>query len=326
MEKTLKVKIVRYENDDYIELWKIINPKENTPKYIGRCTSDEPYWIYVCDPLGYCENNGIIEDDVTVIVCDENCNELFITSNKDDSVQFPKFDEAISNEWTNHTELHSYSYIEWKNWILSYQDIDKYKEANTYEENWLYSPYLVKRISYQVLEDTAFKYLNIEYVFVKVQYLHTVCNKEWFEYTICRKDKVYQDYSKSLCYCSLNNSYVFDNVFGDIMKKQECVKLLGEEIVQRGKFRKLSKDCLNYSTGLKVIYINENVLVGKFHLDDLVIKIARNETHNLNKEGIYKLAKDIKEGKYDNKIFGNKDYENIKNLYPQLWSMCAYQL
>ncbi len=168
--------------------------------------------------------------------------------------------------------------------------------------------------------------MNIEYVFVKVQYLHTVCNKEWFEYTICRKDKVYQDYSKSLCSCSLNNSYVFDNVFGDIMKKQECVKLLGEEIVQRGKFRKLSKDCLNYSTGLKVIYINENGLVGKFHLDDLVIKIARNETHNLNKEGIYKLAKDIKEGKYDNKIFGNKDYENIKNLYPQLWNMCAYQL
>lgn len=110
------------------------------------------------------------------------------------------------------------------------------------------------------------------------------------------------------------------------MKKQECVKLLGEEIVQRGKFRKVSKDCLNYSSGLKVIYINENGLVGKFQLDDLVIKIARNETHNLNKDGIYKLAKDIKEGKYDNKIFGNKDYENIKNLYPQLWSMCAYQL
>lgn len=89
MEKTLKVKIVRYENDDYIELWKTIQPKGNTPKYIGICTSGEPYWIYVCDPLGYCENNGIIEDDVTVIVCDENCNKLFITSNKDDSVQFP---------------------------------------------------------------------------------------------------------------------------------------------------------------------------------------------------------------------------------------------
>ena len=132
MEKTLKVKIVRYENDDYIELWKIINPKENTPKYIGRYTCGIPYWIYVSDPLGYCENSHPLEDDIKVIVCDENCNKLFITSNKDDSVQFPKFDEAISNEWTNHTELHSYSYIKWKNWILLHTVCKYCTLTNTY--------------------------------------------------------------------------------------------------------------------------------------------------------------------------------------------------
>lgn len=93
-DKVIKVKLKFYENDEFIELWEVI--KKGKPQYIGRYTYGIPYWIYVSDPLGYCENSHPLEDDIKVIVCDDNNKELFATSNVECLNSYKKFKKYYS--------------------------------------------------------------------------------------------------------------------------------------------------------------------------------------------------------------------------------------
>ena len=93
--KEIKVKKSRNEDDNYVELWKVIDPMKGVPRYYGRYTyKDEGTWYYVSDPLGYCELDRAVENDVMFICCDDSGKECARYSNKDAN-PLPKF-ETIS--------------------------------------------------------------------------------------------------------------------------------------------------------------------------------------------------------------------------------------
>lgn len=75
--REIKVQLYSGEDDNYVELWKTVEEIEGKHRYYGRYTyGDEGTWYSVCDPLGYCELNAPIADDVMFICCDENGNEV----------------------------------------------------------------------------------------------------------------------------------------------------------------------------------------------------------------------------------------------------------
>ena len=82
--REIKVQLYSGEDDNYVELWKTVEEIEGKHRYYGRYTyGDEGTWYSVCDPLGYCELNAPIADDVMFICCDENGNEVIRYSNAD---------------------------------------------------------------------------------------------------------------------------------------------------------------------------------------------------------------------------------------------------
>ena len=75
--REIKVQLYRGEDDNYVELWKTVEEIEGKHRYYGRYTyGNEGTWYSVCDPLGYCELNAPMADDVMFICCDENGNEV----------------------------------------------------------------------------------------------------------------------------------------------------------------------------------------------------------------------------------------------------------
>ena len=97
--KEIKVRIYRSENDNYIELWKVIDPEKGKPQYYGRYMfNNEGLWIYVSDPLGYYEWDHDVPNDVVFILCDESGNEYYRYSNADKN-PLPTLEEVIKVEW-----------------------------------------------------------------------------------------------------------------------------------------------------------------------------------------------------------------------------------
>lgn len=199
--KEIKVRKFRDENDDYVELYKVIDRQENTPEYFGRYTyADQGEWYYISDPLGYCEMESAVPDDVMFIICDESGNECCRYSNADEN-PLPKFDTVIDQEWAkigkklNHpaedwkmdmwAETQSRPLLPTRRWLLTFKDPEKYgKEIasmNGYDENWAFGLHS-SEVKYVPVPDTEFEYLGKKYQFVKVTCRHDICGATWDEY------------------------------------------------------------------------------------------------------------------------------------------------
>lgn len=189
-----RVQFYSEEDDSYVELWQLVGQK----KYIARYTCGPKRWYYVSDPLGYCELDHAIKDDVTIIVCDWNGNELFRTSNADCSVGFNTPKQEAFAQWTKYAKERNPSvsvenqsaqfFAHWatgtpvgdfNSWLLSFQDPDRYEEAKDYAENWLW------RRNEQVGEfETLAEYTYLGEIkkIERGHFRHTVCGVEWDEY------------------------------------------------------------------------------------------------------------------------------------------------
>ena len=69
ISQEIQIQIYYHENDNYDELWKVVGtPKGEAGKYYVRATEYGGYWYTVCDPLGYCERNYTVKEDVLFII------------------------------------------------------------------------------------------------------------------------------------------------------------------------------------------------------------------------------------------------------------------
>lgn len=197
--KEIKVRLYAHENDCYVELWKVLDKN----CYYGRYTfGDEGIWYYVCDPLGYCELDSPVPDDVYFVMCDDDGDPIARYCNADCN-PLPKFETYIKNEWAKakvkvgeyNTENMSANFwaeawngdttMSINQWLLSYKDPDLYakeiKDMYGYDENWTGCWY-EHQIAWEPIPGTEFVYLGKKYQFTKVKHRHDVCGVEWYEY------------------------------------------------------------------------------------------------------------------------------------------------
>ncbi len=201
MRKEIRVQLYRGENDDYVELWKVVGEK----KYYGRYTyNDEGTWYTVCDPLGYCELNTTVSKEITFIICDCNGKELFRHRNGEPN-PLPKFDTFVKMQWAkvqanipHNTEDESKNFwsmcfngettTKLNQWLVSFKDPDIYekeiRDMHGYDENW-YGCWHNKETDYTPIPDSEFEYLGNKYQFIKVHHKHDVCGVEWDTFECC---------------------------------------------------------------------------------------------------------------------------------------------
>ncbi len=198
MAKEIKVYLYANENDDYNELWKVVDEE----KYYARHTfNNEGIWYYVCDPLGYCELDYKVPDDVTFIMCDSEGNEYFRYSNGEPN-PLPKFADYIKMQWqkvkdniphnTENDEVNFWTM--WisgetvrklNQWLISFKDPDLYGDAaRDYDENW-YGCWHNTETEYTTIPNSEFEYLGSKYQFVKVHHKHDICDVEWDTFECC---------------------------------------------------------------------------------------------------------------------------------------------
>ncbi len=214
--KEIKVRLYRSEDDNYIELWKVINPEKGKTQYYGRYMhNNEGLWIYVADPLGYCERDHNVPDDVVFILCDENGKEYYRYSNADEN-PLPTLEEVIKAEWnkvkgsiTHNAENYAKDFLtevkcgettlSLNQWLLSFKDPDLYQKAIAdmfgYDDNWLYGTKSGKEIKYEPISGTVFSYLGHEYQFTAVTCKHDICGVEWIEYKCTDAPYIVEDWN-----------------------------------------------------------------------------------------------------------------------------------
>lgn len=178
--KEYRVRLYADENDSYVELWKRLDKKNS---FIARYTFGGS-WYYVSDPLGYCELDFPIAEDVTIVVCDANGNELFRSRNGDGSASFNTIEQEAKVRWAAFVKANGLTvqpYEEFKEWLLSFQDPEQCGEAaKDYPENWMH--YHIEKASVEVLD--SYVYLGCEEELQRIHYKHRFCGVEWDEYRV----------------------------------------------------------------------------------------------------------------------------------------------
>ena len=331
MSKRIKVQLVRGEDDNYNELWKVVKEK----KYYCRNTWGKGTWYYVCDPLGYCELDREVENDVVFIVCDENGNELFESSNGGKS--FPKFETVVKEKWnevkksiTHNTENLTANFwsmcydgtttMEVNKWLISFKDPDLYGDkAKDYDENWT-GCWAEKEIGYETIPGSEFEYLGHKYQFTKVTHKHDYCGVEWVEF-VCTDSPYVVDTEWAKDRNFIKTYMYMGNWFDDSKYGMMYDKGTAEKLVTNALETIFPLDEFGYGK-LYYVYINEeNTWCPCQFMTKKYWEVAKilmgNDFHRENINRICENIKELTEG-----IVYKKNTENrnlIMEKYPDIY-------
>ena len=338
--KEIKVKLYRGEDDYYVELWKVINHIKGEPQYYGRYTfNDEGTWYYVCDPLGYCELDRPVKDDVMFIICDENDNEYMRYSNADEN-RLLKFDTVMKNKWREFCEnfrreheikfpcntenqtanfwaeaINGETTLGINQWLLTFKDPDLYKkeidEMYGYDENWT-SCNQSREIAYETILNTEFEYIGHKFQFTKVTNKHDVCGAVWVEY-LCT-DAPYEmddlpwieDKSYIKNYGYLGNWFDKANV-GTMYDKRTARQMVLAKV-----YDVFGKE--NQYKGL--LYVNGRYCYKKSY-SDVAEALINRDLHRKSVEDLILHFTERTEGIVF--LHTNKNKQKIKEMYPDIY-------
>ena len=197
ISKEIQIQIYYHENDNYDELWKVVGtPKGAAGKYYVRATEYGGCWYTVCDPLGYCERNSMVKDNVLFIICDVDGREIGASSNVNS--ELPTLRQVAKAEWDRVKDSENYvaenavknfwsmcwdgtSTFGVNQWLETFMDTDLYadeiRDMHGYSENWVMR---CKECNKTAI--STFEYLGTSYAIYKVKYRHEICGAEYYEY------------------------------------------------------------------------------------------------------------------------------------------------
>lgn len=194
-----EIRLYRTADDCYNELW-YEETEEGKRKFYIRHTCGLPFFAYVCDPLGYCEMDHSVADNVIFIILSEDGErEIFGVSNLH-GANFPTLEETCRREWNrikaDYPHFDENSTADWWSqtlgngttnicnmWLLTFMDPVQYekeiKDMYGYEENWVMR---MKTVGRELIG--GFQYLGKDYYIIKEIKEHTVCGKRVIEYWV----------------------------------------------------------------------------------------------------------------------------------------------
>lgn len=197
ISQEIQIQIYYHENDNYDELWKVVGtPNGEAGKYYVRSTDFGGYWYTVCDPLGYCERNYGVKDDVLFIICKPNGEPIGASSNV--NPEFLTLKQKCKKEWDRIKDNFNHisedktknfwsmcwdgtSTLSINQWLESFMDTDLYaeeiKEMHGYPENWVMR---CKEIDKEAI--STFEYLGVGYAIYRMKCKHTICGVEYYEF------------------------------------------------------------------------------------------------------------------------------------------------
>lgn len=322
VEKT--VRLIRPEDDNYNELWESKDLSGNKEYFCRNVFGNKPTWYTVSDPFGYCELSSRVKDNVCFIVCDNNWNELFGTSNLT-GADFPTFKQKVKEEWNlikSNYVFDEYDQTEdlWSqfmgrgpvssidNWLLTFKDPEIYEEAKTYDENWvMYTDEIGRRSIWN------FAYLGESYSIYEVKYRHRICSKEYEEFWVNYSD--IQKVRNTADFVKLGDHHVGD--YGTMYTKKDAVKFIHKtinEVYPDNRLLSNVREDKFYSKPDKKVFVERQytkdeavsfLLKGNYHRA-FVESIMANErsNHSFYQEGDQQMLIDYPELIRANKRYG----------------------
>lgn len=298
ISKEIQIQICYHENDSYNELWKVVGtPKGTAGTYYVRATEGGGYWYTVGDPLGYCERDCGVENDVLFIICNPSGEPVGASSNINPI--FPTLKQAAKKEWEkikgdlNHIAEDTTkdffsmcwdgsSTLNINQWLESFMDPNLYpeeiKDMHGYPENWVMK---CKKKSKEAI--STFDYLGKGYAIYKVKFQHEICGVEYYEF-----------YCGSYPYMGEHESYItfyaswFDaqNV-GTMYPRKIAFQKLEEQLkdIYKGPICEYKEQY-----GGKLVYpltineVSQRLINGDFHrvnVDAIANKEKQNPTYDL---------------------------------------------
>jgi hypothetical protein len=238
--RKIKVKLYAYENDHYVELYKVISGNTKND-YFARYTygsGNDGVWYFVADPLCYCELDHACSGDYIFTVCDKNGKELFEDSNGEVKNPFPTLERKADLIWNEIKERYPCKKDGLTDWLLSYLTKEvaesKLKDLPCHASNW---PRWYNEVSKEVIQ--RFDYLGDDFCIYKVTNKHKYCECEWINYYFG-----YETTEKYTGYCVWYGAWFDESHRGPNYSENEATKLVREMIesvyVERHNWKPLS--------------------------------------------------------------------------------------
>lgn len=178
--KEIRVRLHHIDSGNCTEVWEVQTEKGKPKRYLGRDDGYGPKeWYTLCDaPYGYCERDCHVREDLTLIVCDKDWNEVLRdgTDRERFPESFPSLDEACNEAWSKVVKvLPHVTHKGFGQWITKQSFLPL---SQTEELNWRDSYY--EEEASEIL--SRFTWIGEEYAIFKVTQRHTKCDAQWYEY------------------------------------------------------------------------------------------------------------------------------------------------
>lgn len=178
--KEIRVRLHHIDRGNCTEVWEVQTEKGKPRRYLGRDDGYGPKeWYTLCDaPYGYCERDCHVREDLTLIVCDKDWNEVLRdgTDREHFPESFPSLDEACNEAWSKVVKvLPHVTHKGFGQWITKQSFLPL---SQTEELNWRDSYY--EEEASEIL--SRFTWIGEEYAIFKVTQRHTKCDAQWYEY------------------------------------------------------------------------------------------------------------------------------------------------
>ena len=178
--REIRVRLHHIDRGNCTEVWEVQTEKGKPGRCLGRDDGYGPKeWYTLCDaPYGYCERDCHVREDLTLIVCDKNWNEVLRdgTDRERFPESFPSLDEACNEEWSKVVKgLPHVTHKGFGQWITKQSFLPL---SQTEELNWR-DCYHEEEAS-EIL--SRFTWIGEEYAIFKVTQRHTKCDARWYEY------------------------------------------------------------------------------------------------------------------------------------------------
>lgn len=178
--KEIKVRLHHIDRENCTEVWEVQTEKGKPRRYLGRDDGYGPKeWYTLCDaPYGYCERDCHVREDLTLIICDKDWNEVLRdgTDRERFPESFPSLDEVCDKAWDKVVKvLPHVTHKGFGLWITKQSFLPL---SQTEELNWRDSYY--EEEASEIL--SRFTWIGEEYAIFKVTQRHTKCDARWYEY------------------------------------------------------------------------------------------------------------------------------------------------